>query len=285
MKLSVDPAQCTLCEACIATCPTEMVRRKADRIKIGRVACIECGHCIAVCPVGAISDEDARPLPPVAGPQVPFGALRSLVEGRRTVRDFRPDPVEPALLEELLDLARWTPTAANCQPQEYVVLTSPEARTELRGRIEAHYREFAEILADREHREERVRALGLTPAEALHPHVLAAVPAFVKAVDAGRDRLFFGATAVVVIHAARGEVMPEAACSYAAMLLALAAETRGLGSCITGYASDALRALPETSAWLGIPEGNEVHAVVALGHPAERFLRIPGRKPVRALWR
>lgn len=285
MKLSVDPARCTLCEACIPTCPTEMVRRKADHIKIGRVACIECGHCVAICPEAAIVDEEAARLPTVDRSEVPFAALAALVRRRRTARGFLPEPLPHGLLEELLDLARWTPTAANCQPQEYVVLTTPEARDGLRVRVEDYYRRLAEALADREHREERIAALGLTPEHGLHPHVLAAVPSFVKAVDAGRDRLFFGAPAVVVVHAARGEVMPDAACSYAAMLLVLAAEARGVGSCITGYASDALRMLPEAREWLGIPDVNDVHCAVALGWPTERFVRVPERRPARVIWR
>ena len=41
MKLSINAGKCTLCGACIATCPSDMVRRKEDRIKIGRVARIE----------------------------------------------------------------------------------------------------------------------------------------------------------------------------------------------------------------------------------------------------
>jgi nitroreductase/NAD-dependent dihydropyrimidine dehydrogenase PreA subunit len=289
MKLTVDPAKCTLCEACVPTCPTDMVRRKADRIKIGRVACIECGHCIAICPEAAISDEGAGELAPASGVELPWPALEALVQRRRTARGFLPESLPrellEELLEELLDLARWTPTAANCQPQEYIVLTSPEARDGLRLRVEDYYRRLAEALADREHREERVRALGLTPEHGLHPHVLAAVPSFVKAVEAGRDRLFFGAPAVVVVHAARAEVMPEAACSFAAMLLVLAAEARGVGSCITGYASDALRMLPDARLWLGVPDANDVHSVVALGRPSERFLRVPERRPVRATWR
>jgi len=286
MKLSVDAQQCTMCGACIVTCPSDMIRRREDRIKIGRIACLECGHCVVVCPTGAIVDEEAgapppMPLEPAVGP----GDLAGLIRRRRTVRRYRPEPVPREILEGCLDATRWAPTAANCQAQEYVILTSPGARDELRHGIEGHYRAFAEALADQLTGAPKLEALGIDPAAATHPHVLAAVPAFVKAVDGGRDRLFFGAPTVIVVHADEGAVMPEAACAFATHSLVLVAEAHGLGTCITGFASDALRSRADLRAVLGLPESNQVHYVLAAGWPDEPFRASPTRKPARTVWR
>ncbi len=279
MRLSVDAAKCTLCGACLATCPSDMVRRRDDTIRIGRVACVECGHCLAVCPTGAITAEEGVAWEALGGALPTPDSLKRLIRQRRTVRCYQPEPVPTPLIEDLLDAARWAPTAANAQPQEYVVVADPPVRDELRQRIEGHYRAFAEALADRQDRSARLAALGLDPEAAGHPHVLAAVPAFVKSVDAGRDRLFFDAPVVLVVHADREAVMPEAACAFATLSLVLMAEAHGLGTCLTGFASDALRTRPEIREWLGIPTANQVHYVVVLGWPAEEFVRVPERKP------
>ena len=294
MKLTVDPEKCTLCGACIPTCPTEMVRSKGEFIKIGRVACIECGHCIAICPEGAIEDEEGGLTPqPLSindcrssgkGEKATAEGLKALIQRRRTVRRYKAEPVAREVIEGLLDTARWAPTAANCQAQEYVVITDPAAKDRLRREIEAHYRGFAEALADKEMRSARLAALGLDGEFATHPHMLAAVPAFVKAVDAGRDRLFFEAPVVIVVHAAANEVMPEAACAFATLALVLMAEAHGLGTCITGYASDALRQRADIRGSLSLPETNQVHYVVALGWPAEEFPRVPTRRPAKVAW-
>ncbi len=262
-----------------------MVRRREDRVRIGHVACIECGHCLAICPTGAIVAEGQVALDPIDGDLPPPASLKRLIRTRRTVRCYRPDPVPAPLIEDLLDAARWAPTAANGQPQEYVVVTTSGARDELRQRIEGYYRAFSEALADRENRAARLAALGLDPQAAAHPHVLAAVPAFVKSVDSGRDRLFFEAPIIIIVHAAEDQVMPEAACAFATLSLVLMAEAHGLGTCLTGFASDALRTRAEIREWLGIPPGNQVHYVVALGWPAEEFVRVPERKPARVEWR
>lgn len=283
MKFTVDAARCNLCGACVTACPTDMVRAKPDRIKIGHVACIECGHCIAICPKGAIVDEDGSELAP-AQPRPTPATLDALFRARRSTRRFHSDPIAPSVLEGLIDTARYAPSAANCQAQQYVVVTDPDALRRLRERIETYYRTFAAALADREAREARLARLGLDVEAATHPHVLAAVPAFVKAVDAGRDRLFFDAPAVVVIHADPQEVMPGAACAFAALTIVLMAEAHQLGTCITGYASDALRVLPDVRHWLGVPEENEVHYVIAIGRPAEEYHGIPARKPSVVTW-
>ncbi|MBR3257898.1 MAG: nitroreductase family protein [Eggerthellaceae bacterium] len=45
---------------------------------------------------------------------------------RHTVRSFAPTPVEPELLEKVLEAGRWAPTAVNAQPQRILVLDTPE---------------------------------------------------------------------------------------------------------------------------------------------------------------
>ena len=289
MRLTVNPDLCTLCGACLLTCPADMVREKEGRIKIGRVMCIQCGHCVALCPEGAISveedttgtvtftDESDSPLPT---PE----ALRALIVGRRTIRQYHPQPVPRELLEQMLNAARWAPTAANCQCQAFTVIADPARRGALAERVTGFYRLYAEALADRKHTAERLAVLGLDPVFGMHPHMQAAVPAFVKHVDTGRDHLFFGAPAVIIVHADAGEVLPESACAFAALILALMAESLGLGTCLTAYASEALRALPDLRAELGLPESHQVHYVLTVGFPAEDFRLIPPRKLAQVRW-
>jgi 5,6-dimethylbenzimidazole synthase len=78
--------------------------------------------------------------------------FRDLVLWRRDVRRFRRDPVEPALLTSLLDLARHAPSVGNCQPWRWVIVEAPERRAAVKA---SFGRANAEALAGYggEHRE------------------------------------------------------------------------------------------------------------------------------------
>ncbi|MFW6055971.1 MAG: nitroreductase family protein [Chloroflexota bacterium] len=57
-----------------------------------------------------------------------YEALHSLVAARRSIRRFLPDPVPRDVIERVLDVARLSPSAANSQPWEFVVVTEAETR-------------------------------------------------------------------------------------------------------------------------------------------------------------
>jgi nitroreductase len=57
--------------------------------------------------------------------------VRDIVASRRTIRQFKPDPVPPGLLERLVDAARLAPSAANMQPLEYIVVDDRRACGEI----------------------------------------------------------------------------------------------------------------------------------------------------------
>lgn len=57
-------------------------------------------------------------------PLQPSAAVRveDAIRSRRSIRAFLPTPVEPALVAELLDLARWAASGSNTQPWKVAVL-------------------------------------------------------------------------------------------------------------------------------------------------------------------
>ncbi len=62
--------------------------------------------------------------------------LALLLAWRRDVRRFRPDPVSPTLIDELLDLAQLAPSVGNSQPWRIVSVESREKRAAVRGNFE-----------------------------------------------------------------------------------------------------------------------------------------------------
>ncbi len=60
-------------------------------------------------------------------------SLRDLVLWRRDVRRFRRDPVDPALIHSLLELASHAPSVGHCQPWRFVLVESAECREAVRS--------------------------------------------------------------------------------------------------------------------------------------------------------
>ncbi len=56
-----------------------------------------------------------------------------LIKKRRSVRNYRPEPVAKDLLKKIVDAGRLAATAINIQPWEFIVIVDPERRKELAG--------------------------------------------------------------------------------------------------------------------------------------------------------
>lgn len=63
--------------------------------------------------------------------------FQALLEWRRDERHFRRDPVDPALIDRLLELATLAPSVGNSQPWRFVLVDSPACRAAVRASFEA----------------------------------------------------------------------------------------------------------------------------------------------------
>jgi 5,6-dimethylbenzimidazole synthase len=59
--------------------------------------------------------------------------FRDLVLWRRDVRRFRRDPIDPALIQSLLEIASHAPSVGHCQPWRFVLVESFDRREAVKG--------------------------------------------------------------------------------------------------------------------------------------------------------
>jgi len=57
--------------------------------------------------------------------------LLEAIKGRRSIREFKPDPVKDEDLKRILEAGRWAPSAGNCRPSEFVVVKDPTVKRRL----------------------------------------------------------------------------------------------------------------------------------------------------------
>jgi nitroreductase len=94
----------------------------------------------------------------------------------------------------------------------------------------------------------------------------------------GRDRLFHGAVAAILVGSRPGASCPAEDALLATQNILLAAHALGLGSCLIGFAVEALKRDRTIQQAMGIPADEPVYAVIALGYPDESYPRVAGRK-------
>ncbi len=94
----------------------------------------------------------------------------------------------------------------------------------------------------------------------------------------GRDRLFHGATAVIVVGSKPGGSCPLEDAMLASQNILLGAHSMGLGTCLIGFAVAALQNDPAVKKFLKIPDEESVYAVIAMGYPDEKYQGLTGRK-------
>jgi len=181
----------------------------------------------------------------------PIMELMEAIFGRRSVRDYRPDPVPQEAITRLIDAAIHAPSAINQQPWSFSVVRDRP-------------------LLDRISRDAKAHMLNIRQA-ALPAHLYESLgnPDF---------HVFYHAPVLIVISAIeRGPWIAED-CALAAENLMLAAHGMGLGSCWIGLAQAWLDT-PNGKETLGIPAFHVVVAPIIVGLPGTTAPAVSRKAP------
>ena len=259
-QIKVDQSRCTKCDLCVLDCPSRIIERAGDAVPFIRPEneerCIRCQHCLAVCPTAAVSifgRDPARSLPLAAGSFPSPAQMISLVRGRRSVRRYRDENVDPKLLQQLLAALGNVPTAVNRMPLTFAVIDDKDAMQRFRTRT-------LTALA------EAVKA-GRVPEQ--HAYLVHAVPAWI---DQKVDVIFRGAPHLLVVSAGPESVCPTEDVNLALAYFELLAQSAGLGTVWCGLAKMAMELLPELKDAVGLEPGHFYYTML-FGLPAVRYAR------------
>ena len=258
MSVSIDASRCIQCHRCVAVCicnvfqpgsgvPVVMDERRKN--------CMHCGHCAAVCPSQAITldGRSSGDLLPIPASRLDDEARAALFTARRSIRLYKPEPIERTLLEKALRLASYAPTARNARDVHWTILNGRE-------KLLPVLEQAAEALAcSTDSRYQKILSL----------------------VRQGEDVILRGAPCLIVAHAAPWR-WAEADCSAAISYMELALHSFGVGTCWSGMVINAARLKPLSA--LQLPEGHVMYAGLMAGMPAIDYTRIPYREPAGVTW-
>ncbi len=298
VSVEIDRDKCIGCGACIAVCPSETLSLKDGKAVVSGSQSLSCGHCEAVCPQAAIcvqalqnSSLDFHTIEQHADWLAPgvtdVAALVQLMRSRRSCRHYHDRPVPLDVLQDLVRIGLTAPSGSNCQPWAFTLLPTRQAVVRLGDLIAAFFRRLNRT-ADRPLLRRALKWVGRRELDFYYRNYRDAVAAALTGWErAGRDVLFHGAPAAILVGARPGAACPGEDALLATQNILLGAHAMGLGTCLIGFAVSALKNDPGIRKQLGILPGESVRAVIALGYPgkAEVYERLPGRKAlVSRVW-
>lgn len=260
MNFKVDKEKCTQCKICVSECPVLIINGKTEwpTIKEGKEEnCLKCQHCLAVCPTGAISiwgknPEDSIPAT-VSIPQ--RKDLENLMQTRRSIRRFKKNEVDKALIERLLTMASYAPTAKNENAVQFTVVDNEEDMARLRALTYDTIKEVTDA--------------GNMPAKK------AFLSNFQKVWESKNiDVIFRGAPHILIASAPVACTAPDLDATLAMTYFDLLANSEGIGTLWDGFAKNVFEDVDsDLKNKMGIPDTHRVVAVLVFGLPAVKFPR------------
>lgn len=259
LQFTITTERCIQCGACVDDCPFHIIEMAPDYPALieNRVHhCIRCQHCLAVCPTGALSilgfkPEDSLPLPE----SLPNARqMTALIKGRRSMRRFLPEPLEPEVIEGMIATAANGPTGKNNRQCLFTVIEDPATMAVFRHETLEGLRRA-------------VAARRLSDSLGYFRHV-------VSAWDQGRDIIFRDAPHLLMVSVPSSITTPDADSIIAMSYFELLAASMGIGTLWNAMIRWALSTIDvDLYRRLGIPDDHVKGYALLFGRPAVQYHR------------
>jgi nitroreductase/NAD-dependent dihydropyrimidine dehydrogenase PreA subunit len=293
IPLRIDKSRCVGCGSCVDVCPYDALKLIEGKAVYQLESCFLCGHCRAVCPVDALVIAGFEPqLELKTSPRTEHSSkasnvgdtktstLVALMRSRRSCRNYRDTEVALEVLEDLVKIAITAPSGTNSQGWRFTILPTRGDLMVLGAMVADYYRKL-----NRMARNPLLRCLvkyftGDSLGRYYRNYYASVSEALYQWDDMGVDRLFHGATAGILVTAKLSSSCPAEDALLATQNILLGAHSMGLGSCLIGFAVEAMKRDSRIIKKMQIPQTEQIYSVIALGFPDVEFLRPADRKVV-----
>jgi len=282
MRIERREEKCIECMLCVRDCVMGVWRNIDGKPQVVDIdLCNRCSHCIAVCPCDAIIHDGLKKeeITPINRKNLNPEAYRDIITSRRSIRQFKNKPVPREIIEQVLDTARYAPTASNSQDVGYIVIMDKR----LIEKTAAGIFDLASNLFNK-----TKDGIGWVLAEltGLSKNRYLRVMHYVQNQHAqnSRDFILHDAPVLILIHAPKRKPFACDDCNIAATTIINYAHTLGLGTCFMGLLILVLKWRKKIRKEFRVPEGRRVYAALVMGYPAYRFTNTVSRKKPDVDW-
>ena len=266
IDFKVAQATCIKCGKCVSECPARIISMDDGNPFITQEKesfCYKCEHCLSICPTASISilGYDPKNSSPLTGNLPDSAQMELLIKGRRAVRQYKPENLDPDVIKNLLEVACYAPTGRNTRQVRFTVVDNRAKLTEIRDEMMA-----------------KLVKISNGPG---FPEGMVFFSSFVKQwEEEGVDFIFRGAPHFIITSAPKDIPTPSEDCVIALTTFELYAQTLGVGTVWDGLAKWVIsELLPEFKTSLGIPEDHVIGYAMAFGRPAVKYARTAQHEP------
>jgi nitroreductase/NAD-dependent dihydropyrimidine dehydrogenase PreA subunit len=298
--MKVDPDKCTNCGLCIENCPfkcLEMDDFGYPKLR-DEYVCFTCSNCMVACPADAISIVDTYyvsggfwatephrlpvKLPLQArdkdGTPDEWNAIERLVLERRSVRNFTNQPVPDHLIRRVLEAGRFAPSAGNCQPWQFIVITDRA----LIAKMDETVVTMAEGLWATYKDDELVKGFGPVAESVTYAFEPRALWGGIGTIVRGEMLPSLGAPCVILIAGdARAITGPQLNIGICGQNMNLVANSLGIRACWNGFLVSGVPAIADK---IGLTPNWSVITTLVLGWPAFKQDGIVAREYRPVMW-
>jgi len=284
--IRIDEKECTNCGLCVKDCASGCLQPRGERPAAAHPEwCTRCSHCVAICPVDAIEHGGlgGGHLRPIKRDKLDAESYREIVISRRSVRWFKPEPVAWEEVQELLEAARYSPTASNTMDVGYtVVLDRALIRQTGLGIFStgARLKRFMDTVPGKLLRRLLQRSETMQILERYGDRI----ELYQGVVARGRDPICYDAPALILIHGPESGRFVRENCAIAGANLTNYAHAKGYGTCYLGFVVLALDWDKKLRGRLAVPRGRRAYLALVLGRPAHRYRNPVLRPPAEVNW-
>ena len=274
MNIKINYEVCTRCGLCSRVCGSRRIIPDTDNrpVKLIEAGCNDCGHCVAVCPVNAIINTRVgkSEFTDMVDPAITYQQFKHLVRNRRSIRNFRKDPLSGEHMDKLMHVVKYIPTGSNKQGLKYKFINDREVLDRIKNSMAAKMRILIKISES--------FPLRLFMKKKQKSSASRLVDLFY---NEGNDSFLRGAPCLLIIYTEEKYFrIPQWDAGIASNTIDLAAQTLGIATLMNGYFVELANRFRSIKKLVQLNSKDSVLTAICLGYPAVKYRKTVYRKPL-----
>ena len=205
----------------------------------------------------------------IVEPGITFEQFSHLVRNRRSIRNYRKEPLKQEHIDKLMDVARYIPTGSNKQALKYKFITDsdllPKIATAMASKMRIALR-LSESFPVKLFMKKKTKSSAGRLVDLFY--------------NEGVDTFLRGAPCLLVIYTEEKYFrIPQWDAGIASTTIDLAAQTLGIGTLMNGYFVELANRFRSIRKLAQLSSKQSVLTAICLGYPAVRYRKTVYRRP------